>query len=925
MFPVLLVVLAALPATPSTPRRVDITPPSPRVEVDWKALREQTHGFEELHSRHRASEQELAPTGTLKLLDEARALCAAPPGFWDRLLPGGADSDETLNACQAAAERTQQLSEALSQRRNAAQRHLAAVAAQVGASPHREEVLARVERERALLKERSAEAKALASRTAAALRGGGDSFSERLSWHFGSSDEDDAARLLSTFEARLRSWSAPEQPVLGAELTYVQGGVEAGPMPTEQLTPAYLSLDSGPVLDDSSEGREVELSPELVAKAQELGTAKAAYDFVKNETRLDWYFGSLKGSTQTLRELRGNDADLSALLVALLRAQGTPARFVHGTVELPVAQLAASMGLLTGEEVAQLDAASAGGAAFSLSAEKRDRALQGLTAAAVPYEPVMRGGTVAAVRLVRVWVEAYVNFAEYRGVGAGKVGRQWVALEPSLTGRAKAAATPPLLDALTSLGETPDTLTSAWLGGPTQQSMVEFVRARVESHLAAQHPDIFYSQVQWTVVPRREELPLLPGSLPYEVISVHGESAFLPESLQQRVRLSARSEAGPLFEAVLPLHQLTGHRTVLTHVPATETDKGLIDAAAGLYAAPASLVEVRPVLRVDGREVATGSRSVGLGTEYHWSLEVLLPGGGTRRIDNRVVAGNVVAIGVGAPGNAHQEATGGNASDLDGPAPRFLYERAVAYVNAWTQGEEELARLLQVIPVRPTANFVFVQNQLRVDSALGIRRRVEWRGLEVDADFRSMTPLELVPGRGAMLLRLSGYEGSFQEARVLTKGANVPAVASVSVLQEAAARGIPVLHLLPGSAVTGLTASPEILRDVADQLARGREVLIPAMPLTLENWTGTGFIARDPATEEGGYFLSGLVSGGQTIVAPQFWTDAELVEWLSRPDAPNATDDLSQVARIIKVGATDFQTGTVGKPLGKPLVVYVMT
>ncbi|WP_224250316.1 transglutaminase-like domain-containing protein, partial [Hyalangium gracile] len=474
--------------------------------------------------------------------------------------------------------------------------------------------------------------------------------------------------------------------VLGAELTYVQGGAEAGPMPTARMTPAYLSLSSEPALDDSSEGREVELSPEILTKAQELGTAKAAYDFVKNETRLDWYYGSLKGSTQTLRERRGNDADLSALLVALLRAQGTPARFVHGTVELSVEQIAASLGMLTGEEVVKLDAATAGGAAFSLSPEKSAQVTQALNAAAIPYEPLVRGGRVAAVKLVRVWVEAYVDFAEYRGVGSGKVGRQWVALETTLTGQAKAAATPPVLDSLTSLGETPDTLTATWLSAPTQQSMVEFVRGRVESYLSAQRPDIFYSQVQWTVVPRREELPLLPGSLPYQVHSVHGESAFLPESLQQRVRLTARNEAGPLFELTLPFHQLTGHRTVLTHVPATETDRQLIELAGGLYAAPASLVEVRPVVRINGREVAAASRGVGLGTPYQWSMEVLLPGGGSRRIDNRVVAGNVVAIGVGAPGNHYQETENEELEDLDGPAPRFLYARAAAYANAWTQG-----------------------------------------------------------------------------------------------------------------------------------------------------------------------------------------------------------------------------------------------
>jgi hypothetical protein len=273
MIPVLLIVLSALPSTPSTSREVDLTPPPPRTQVDLNALQERTRRFEALRTRHQALEQPLAPAGTLEVLDAARAECTQPPGFWDRLLPGGADSDETLNACRGAAARTEQLAATLGEGQNAAHRYLDTVAARLEGSPHQEKLLARLERERALLKERSSEAEALARQTATALRGGGDSLSERLAWHLLPGQGEDASQLLSTFEERLQRWSAQAQPVHGAELTYVQGGLEAGAMPTREVVPAYLSLSSEPALDDASEGREVELSPELVAKAQELGTA----------------------------------------------------------------------------------------------------------------------------------------------------------------------------------------------------------------------------------------------------------------------------------------------------------------------------------------------------------------------------------------------------------------------------------------------------------------------------------------------------------------------------------------------------------------------------------------------------------------------------------------------------------------------------
>jgi hypothetical protein len=150
--------------------------------------------------------------------------------------------------------------------------------------------------------------------------------------------------------------------------------------------------------------------------------------------------------------------------------------------------------------------------------------------------------------------------------------------------------------------------------------------------------------------------------------------------------------------------------------------------------------------------------------------------------------------------------------------------------------DKELARLLGVVPLHPTANVVLVENQLRVDQVLGIPQRVSWRGLEVDADLRSTVPLELTAGRAGALLRLAGYEGSFQEAKVLADGTGVAAVSATTVLQRAPAAGVAVLRLSPSNQtdLSGLQADPAVLADVRDQLARGREVIIPQTPLTLQ-------------------------------------------------------------------------------------------
>ncbi|WIG95739.1 RHS repeat-associated core domain-containing protein [Myxococcus sp. SDU36] len=355
---------------------------------------------------------------------------------------------------------------------------------------------------------------------------------------------------------------------------------------------------------------------------------------------------------------------------------------------------------------------------------------------------------------------------------------------------------------------------------------------------------------------------------------------------------------------------------------------GYVQRSGGLYQAPAAVVQVLPQLRVDGKEKALGTRPVGLGVEHTWTVELLLPDGSKRRLENRILAGNMVALGVGAPGNAYSPVLLDVDDPQDGDAPRFLYERAAAYVNAWTAGERELARLLQVVPLHPTASVVLVQNQLELEQTMGVPQRLIWKGLEVDADLRTMTPLELVAGRGRALFRMAGYEGSYQEARVLTEGTQEDAVAAVTVIQRAHAQGMPILSITPNNAPTELpllAASDEVRRDVEDLIARGWEVRIPQEPLQLRDWTGTGYIARNPLTEEGGYFLSGRLSGGQTIVLPSSWLDATLVEQLAGPDAPQSTDDSSRIANLVKVPATDFQEVEVGSPGAVPLAVYVTT
>lgn len=693
------------------------------------------------------------------------------------------------------------------------------------------------------------------------------------------------AALTSTWELN------PGRPLLGTSQPAYSAGSAATPvLPQGTVTPAY-SAQGAVVADDLSARAEIVLTDSLRAKATSLSSAAGAYDFVKNDLRLEWRWGAAKQTDITLREGAGSQAELAGVLVALLRAQGTPARYVWGTIETTAVHLAGQMGWLTEAEAADVGS-------VVLDAARRRAVLDQLTGAGTPWAEV--GGDI---RLGHVWVEASLPMGSYRGVNLGDEGKEWVAIEPSLTGIAKLSRSAPLNGLFTVLGQSPQQLAAAYLDGAREGSFLKYVRAR----LATTNPALTLESLQTVTAPRPERLDLLPGTLPYRVISVQGEAASLPDSLLHRLKLEVRDRAGITLSWQAPMYEVTSQRTVLTHRPATADDAALMAAAGGLYQAPPSAMWVRSVIHVNGQEKALSASAARLGDVLQLHLEVGLPGSATA-VDNQLIAGNVVALGVAAPGNVFDGQA--LATDLDGPAVNWLYARAAAYSNAWTDSEDVLAGLLDVRLARRSPSVVFVENQLAVEESLGVRTRVVFKGIEVDADVRTVSAAALNAHQTSALMRLSGIEGSSLEAQVLQEATGEDAISTTGVLQEAVKQSVSVLTLATPNA--SLVAAPDIIHAVEDALAIGREVTLPSHPLTVRDWTGAGLIIRDARTDAASYLLAGGVAGGQTIVTPDAWADQALVDLLSTPERGEPITDVSRVARITRVRGTELQETRLG-------------
>ena len=152
---------------------------------------------------------------------------------------------------------------------------------------------------------------------------------------------------------------------------------------------------------------------DLATKAASLSSPVAIYEYVRNNYDFALYHGARSGSANTFLGGRGNDVDLAATLIAMLRNQGIPARYVVGTVRLPAAQAANWLA------VENIDLA------YGIL---RDQGIQNVALAADKF----------TLDLEHAWVEVLVPYDEYRGAGPAGIhcattpaSCNWVPLDPS--------------------------------------------------------------------------------------------------------------------------------------------------------------------------------------------------------------------------------------------------------------------------------------------------------------------------------------------------------------------------------------------------------------------------------------------------------------------------------------------------------------
>ena len=328
---------------------------------------------------------------------------------------------------------------------------------------------------------------------------------------------------------------------------------------------------------------------------------------------------SVQGAQDTLDKRRGNAVDTASLLIAMLRSANIPARYVYGTVEMPIAQAMNWVG----------------------GAKTGDAAQQILAQGGVPNVQLTSGGKVVALRIEHVWVEALIQYNPGRGakhIQGSSVPDAWVPMDASFKqytfaqGMNLQTAVPLDAQALLTAAQQGATVNEqeGWVQNLNQaavQSQLNAYQNQLKNYINSQNGgNSTVGDVLGQRTAQIDPLPYFAGTLPYTLKARSQQFSEVPDSLRAKFRYviypDQRSAAwgdGEILSYQAPTASLAGKKLTLSWVAANAATQAAIEALiptpppgqeldpSQLPKSLSSSIALKPEIRLDGQTVASGS------------------------------------------------------------------------------------------------------------------------------------------------------------------------------------------------------------------------------------------------------------------------------------------------------------------------------
>jgi hypothetical protein len=552
----------------------------------------------------------------------------------------------------------------------------------------------------------------------------------------------------------------------------------------------------------------------------------------------------------------------------------------------------------------------------SLKINSRRPSTNLLASGGIPVGGLTEGGKIVTARIEHVWVEVLIDYIPSRG-SRHKTGRgdTWIPLDASFKqhtytpGMDIKAAVPfdaqssiEQIKASATINETEGYVTNV-SSTLTQQVMQDY-QTRIQNYISQNYPNATVGDVLGKKEIIKYEFPILLGTLPYNDIATGAKYSSLPDSLRHKVTFSVTSDniyfdPQPL-SSTKSLAEIAGKKITLSYSPATQADENVINSYLPKphvdgtpiqpnelpSSVPAYLINLKPELRIDGVLIATGG-AIGMGQEEALSIDIAAPTTAKHSISNRVIAGefNAIAFDISRISPEQmtvlktklettkakleaQEFSNLTKEDILGD---ILYTTVLSYFAELDAMDYISAQTIGVFATRlPSTGRFF--NTLAVAYIFGTPVSVSSGGLSMDIGLiRTLVrPPDGTKDKQLQFMLTSGSKSSALEHSVpeqvfSTPTSPVQGISAVKALRLANDQGIPI-YMINQSNISAvlpqLQLGLDVLADIQNAVNAGKVVTVSKSNITLDGWTGCGYIVIDSTKGDGAYMISGGLAGG---------------------------------------------------------------
>jgi hypothetical protein len=393
---------------------------------------------------------------------------------------------------------------------------------------------------------------------------------------------------------------------------------------------------------------------------------------------------------------------------------------------------------------------------------------------------------------------------------------------------------------------------------------------------------------------------VLPTGLPNKLVAVGARYGSFPSQLQQQITFAlGRDAQGNLTNAqTYPWAQLNNRQVTLSFKPATQADDDALRALLPMgeitdfsqlpASIPAYLVRVVPELKVEGTTVLSGS-TMNLGDELDFVFDPRFSGRAEYSRSYSVIAGSYLTVSVvgGAVSSAALEDIRERIRHTAETAVLAGNDAADSLSKESLFGDMFQAGLLSYYSNLESIAFVA---GLQLDSYFSLAAGLGSFGNEPSVDRTFGVARSLQEGLAILnlpMIQVTGSDSTLGQAKVdyaLRIGAMSSALESVIPEQmfsrenyssdAISATGALVLASTQGQHVFRLTQSnmsqvlpllslpPNVSAEVQAALAAGKEVVTHPRSVSIEGWTGFGYVIEDKITGDAAYKIGTGNNGG---------------------------------------------------------------